>query len=806
MELDPNALLTESDVEQKFLYPLLNQILGYFPEEIKTKTYLAPTDIDKGAGKKVGYYPDYVAYLSGLPIVVIEAKDKSINVDAGFREASLYAHELNKRFPPELNPISYVVASNGLSLKYGRWDSEQSAIEVPLSDLFPGSTALARMTEDLGRKRLQLNANALRTKLSLSNWNRALGLVGGPSRQVELIAANSFANDLTPILRKYFDPDDAAISEEILRQAYVSSNEVTEYESTLRALLKERIPNQRDVTPVDTSKRHAEKFDEALKKAVRDKREVPDPLILIVGGVGAGKSMFLDRYFRYLVPEELTETLIQLKVNFNKATDSLDGVETWICKEICNAFEEKFGESFHDNANLKRYFASDINALERGPLDELKAYPDKAAELRANKLLEWHSDPQKLAFSAIRFHSAARDVPVVVTFDNVDRRDRDQQLKVFQTVQWFKAQARCMCILSLRDETFDAFRNQPPLDAFLKPFAFRITAPRFVNVIKKRLQLAIEFLGTRANTKLTYELKNGMKIEYPATNLGRYLLALYVSVFDQSRKIGLILEAISGRDTRRGLEMFTEILRSGYFPEELIFSITEGKGRSVPEWLIIRILMRTSYRFFSSRRGYIANILDFDENGKSGNCFLAAEILEYLAQRRKQVFAFSIEGYLQVESIMEPMAGFGYAREDVLSCMSRLLERGLIVADHQKLKGLAATDYVKITASGYYHLRFLSTRWEYLSNIAFDTPLLGYDAAKAMSRYQEDSKDHASARIDLLTQNLNQQVKTIGISIPEFGTRSNAYVTLKGNVNKAISFSLGDDRSDNISEQGSLDL
>jgi hypothetical protein len=135
-----------------------------------------------------------------------------------------------------------------------------------------------------------------------------------------------------------------------------------------------------------------------------------------------------------------------------------------------------------------------------------------------------------------------------------------------------------------------------------------------------------------------------------------------------------------------------------------------------------------------------------------------------------------------------------------------LLERGLIVADHQKLKGLNASDYVKITASGYYHLRFLSTRWEYLSNIAFDTPLLGFDAAKGMSRYQEDSRDHAAARIDLLTQNLNQQVEAIGISIPGFETRSNAYSTLKNNVNKAISFSLGNDSSDEISEQGSLDL
>lgn len=90
---DPEAFSSESDVEQKFIYPLLVGILGFHPEEIKTKAYLAPTTIDKGSGRKLGYYPDYVIYLSGIPSLVIEAKEKNGSVDAGLREALLYAHD-----------------------------------------------------------------------------------------------------------------------------------------------------------------------------------------------------------------------------------------------------------------------------------------------------------------------------------------------------------------------------------------------------------------------------------------------------------------------------------------------------------------------------------------------------------------------------------------------------------------------------------------------------------------------------------------------------------------------------------------
>ena len=46
MQIIKSAYSTESDVEQKFLYPLLFDLLHYNPEEIKTKEYLAPTEID----------------------------------------------------------------------------------------------------------------------------------------------------------------------------------------------------------------------------------------------------------------------------------------------------------------------------------------------------------------------------------------------------------------------------------------------------------------------------------------------------------------------------------------------------------------------------------------------------------------------------------------------------------------------------------------------------------------------------------------------------------------------------------------
>jgi hypothetical protein len=65
MASDPTNLCslsftTESDVEQKLIITLLtsDEWLGIPLDTIHSKQYLPPVTIDKGAGRRIGYYPD----------------------------------------------------------------------------------------------------------------------------------------------------------------------------------------------------------------------------------------------------------------------------------------------------------------------------------------------------------------------------------------------------------------------------------------------------------------------------------------------------------------------------------------------------------------------------------------------------------------------------------------------------------------------------------------------------------------------------------------------------------------------------
>ena len=601
---------SESDVEQKLLVPLIKDILGYADLEIQTKEYLVPTDIDKGAGKKIGYYPDYVIYVAGLPVLIIEAKDPKIDCEVGYREARLYATEINKKFPEDVNPASRVLCTNGIEIIFSSWDSETDAVKHKIADLMEGTTALESLISLLSRASLAPAAQVIRLQTTPPANFKPLYMIGGPARQNETISPNTFSAQLAPLLRKYFDPDETTHSPEVIERGYCSSQEVTKYNSTLESLLKDRIPEQESFSDIKTTKNKAPTVDSAIQGALQGSADIPDPLILLVGSVGAGKSMFIQRYLRHLIPQDIAQNSIWVQIDFNEAPSNLNNVERWICEQFSRSYANQYPE---DNAlsfeNLNRYFSPDIASRRAGVYKLLYENDHAEYERRiTDDLTKWTDDPEKLASGIVRYHSKNRGIPVVVVFDNVDRRDRDQQLAAFQAVQWFRHRNQCFSVLALRDETFDAYKDEPPLDAYLKPFAFRITAPRFVTVVRKRLELALENLSKNAEKTQTFTLSNGAIIRYPSSNIGRYLMTIYASVFDPKRSVRLILEALSGRNVRHALEMFTEILMSGYLSDERLFSISEGNNRGLPEWLIIRVLMRTNYRYYTESHGYIANI------------------------------------------------------------------------------------------------------------------------------------------------------------------------------------------------------
>jgi type I site-specific restriction endonuclease len=202
---DNLTLATESDVEQKVIMPVLTGgiYLEIPTDRIRTKDYLAPAVLDKAAGRQSGYYPDYTVWMRGFPLLVVEAKAPDVPAEVGYREASLYARHLNQAYPTNLNPCRFILATNGITLLAGYWDSEPE-MTIDVTNLRLGSTDLDRLRQAYDARALEKYATVCLQQGRSARAYYPYNLAGGQALLHARFPVNSFAADLSPVLRRYF--------------------------------------------------------------------------------------------------------------------------------------------------------------------------------------------------------------------------------------------------------------------------------------------------------------------------------------------------------------------------------------------------------------------------------------------------------------------------------------------------------------------------------------------------------------------------------------------------------------------------
>lgn len=343
---------------------------------------------------------------------------------------------------------------------------------------------------------------------------------------------------------------------------------------------------------------------------------------------------------------------------------------------------------------------------------------------KARDIESWRLDPLKLTRGISRYLQGDRGENLIVVFDNVDRREAAAQLAAFQTALWLLEQTKCLLILQMRDSTFEAFKNEPPLDTYRTGQIFHISPPRFVDVVKRRLELSLEYLSAQAPEQVTFQTKSGATFTYPKNRAGEFLRAIYYELFASRSNVARVLEALAGRNVRRALDMFFSIITSGHMPEEIIATVAQGGGfRSFPEFLILRALMRQSYRFFNNNTGFVANIFHCEGRWERPSNLIIPEILFYLVNHRKVRGDNGQMGFVALSRLMLEMEGIGFVKNDVREAALFCLKKELIEVDTSSPDTIRDRDSLKTTAAGWAHMRLLSSRIEYLASVLPTTPL-----------------------------------------------------------------------------------
>jgi len=740
--IDPKDFVTEGDVENKLVYPFLAHpsFLGIPQDWIRAKDYMEPTEIDKGAGKRYGYIPDYSVWRSGFPLLVVESKRPDEPIEQALREAHLYANRINNRYPPGINPISHVLACNGEQFALAKSDSETEVLHAKVEDLRPGADILAAFKAELNKEFFEKRAQEMNVAFQSRRFTRVASQLPG-NLVGDQLGINQFAQEVFPVITRYFGQEADEAPDDIIDRGYISTEERSEYGSVLETYLKDRARVMADGSfqPIMTGGKHPQNNLTSEVRKYGQVQRITGRVQLIVGAVGSGKTLFIRRFFKRMLPDDLRKKTIWAFLNFNTEVKDAQELRDTVLTQFLQSFRELNEIDLDDNDEIEKLFSHEIAAFERGPAKNLlKSGNDQQYhQQRYFRIKELTDDKEKVVGAISRHYAGERRIGLVVVFDNVDKRSRDVQLAIFEAAQWFKELTRALVIVNMRDTTFEAHRDEKPLDAFINAVNFYIRAPRFALMIRSRLEIVLENIASAEEvSKLQkFTLESGAQVVYQSNRLGQYMMSIYASLFDRrASQMGAALESLAAKNARSALGMFADIIASPHIPTSQMSSTAAASSVArIEEDRLVRALMRGRYRIFNNRAKYIRNILSPVQNAKRPSNFLYADILEFLIRNRKVKIDFSVEGYASGKTIMARMGQLGYDEDDAFASLKQLAEWNLIEPESLLAETLTPEEPVQVHASGFIHMRYFIRRPEYLYGLSADLSFSSFEIAKQMS-------------------------------------------------------------------------
>lgn len=747
----------ESDVEQKLVYRLLTETQGLgFPEhDVLTKAYLRKVTIGKRASAS-GFYPDYLLYASALPCVVVEAKPPSDTLEEAYRECREYAHEINYGFPRKINPIRSFLATNGKDIAWGDLESRESVRCFKVQDCLPGSLCLDELRKSIAADVVIKSCVALQSSLAKKGWFSPLSSLGGRPLARQKLGANKFARDLQPLILDFLAKGATRDTAEIINRAYVKSNERTRFEQTLESFLRDNWSRRKFAGshPINTSSKSDN--NEAAVLPARGLATAESTVTMVIGSVGSGKSIFIDRLIDRSVNNKAISGRIWLLLDFNHAPPSPHEFQDWIHLQVKTWFETRargFGLNPDSFEELKKLFGNQVErerSLYIG--GEGGSSEQEFSAFIRGKMGQWRDNNEQYAQAVFEYLAGSQQKRFAVVFDNCDKREADVQIRAFEEATAFISNHPCDAIIVMRDATYELFGDTPPLDTVAQPRIFRIEPPRLADVLTKRLTLLIEHLEDHLPDRLAYMLPNGVQVEYPREDLKKYVLDVRDDIFSGSGRAKGVLEGLAGRNIRRALDMFATVLSSPYLDSDQL-GVTRTGRHPIADWQIVRSLMRRDRRFYDadSDGRYVADIFRVDDESKLASNFTLSKLMGVLIRDRKKPGGLGIEGYVKIEDLLAEPELCSCDPDDLLWCVRFAAKESLIEFEGDVERGgWAAGSFVKASSAGYVHFEMLSTSIEYLENIAMSARLrnreISNEIASSLDARNERGHDANSQR------------------------------------------------------------
>jgi hypothetical protein len=558
---------------------------------------------------------------------------------------------------------------------------------------------------------------------------------------------NPYASALKPFIDKFFG--DIALQDtiDLLKDCYVFSKPIQYIDKDLDLILRDQIPTfARGADHINTS---PENEGGGLGTYLRSRLatgECKSSVIVLMGGIGAGKSTYCRRFFRVVTPELVSSegpaTLCFL--NYLGAPDDEKEVITYSWRILAEQIRHIHPEVNELDA-LNIVFAEELKMV-RSIFKNSSELERKVSE----RLFSCASNDELFAERALFYFISKGKMPILV-FDNVDQLKIEVQAQIFTLCQRITSRGCCFSILALREESFSTAIMQKHITAYsIHPY--HLSSPRFKDLLGIRIDFAArEALAIAENESAAFENITYVEI----VELFRFLRH---SILGRNYNIIRLVESIAFGNMRLALRLFNSFVTSGATDIRKIINFhSQKRGYTVPFHEFTKSIMLGEFRFYKESRSPIVNMFNITRNNNSSH-FTALRILKYLHAYADNTNANS--GFVNLHALINDMADVFDNEEDCRITIENLitLEKQLIELDSRRTDSLEGASEIRITTSGIYYIEYLIKSFSYLDLVWHDTAFT--DRAQADSFASKilltDMQDRFS-RVDSFLQYLKDQ-------------------------------------------------
>lgn len=721
------AGLTESDTRAKMVDPIFKDCLGWKESDIARETH-----VHDG-------YLDYVFSIDDVRKFVLEAKSEglsflipdslgnrryrisgTITTDPRIRQAIEQTQEYCIN-----SGVRYGVASNGRqyvvfeAFRYGSdWREGRCVVFQSLEDIIRNFSLFWNI---LGRE--SVSKGSLRRYITEEEV--PLEFIVPRERlhaKDTTLARNDLSPSLEPLINYVFGEVIKDWQLDVLKTCYVRKKEYQHAGMQIGRHF-DRPPEfarKYNVQVILESEKESGSFQEVYQRCEEflRKQTGTGSLILLMGGIGCGKTTFIHHFFNFVIPRP-SETA-WFYVDFTQASPDPEQIEKYVYECILKDLERKYSDKL---SLLKKDLAKvGVDSIRPDTKDMIVLFTKLAAE------------------GSI----------VSLVLDNADQHSYvspKYQERVLQIAKNLTETLRTITIVTLREESFFRSTMSGVLDAFVLP-VFHLSSPSFEDLIRSRTEFVIALLEKnddeiRARTRSTLDYSRIKPV------LVAFFAVVQNSLRSSRRMGGEILRFInemSGGNMRLALDFFRTFLVSGNTDVGEMLDIDRqdrergGIGYQIPFHHAIKSIILENSRIYSESRSKVMNLFGLSPEYSSSH-FLNLRILDYLHGRMAYETVHG-RGFVDIDSLLlegEKLSISGRAIEESIKEMAYF---GLVQFENQSKTGYDTAAYVRITNSGTYYLKELVDKFVYLDLMWMDTPMLDETRVQELLEYVVELKGY----------------------------------------------------------------